>query len=121
MIMFPFNLANHNLPGREDIQKLCKENNTGLIAIKPFASGRILQANRTVIIAKYQTGGISVKAKNPHDISPSLCLNYVKKLSSISVILMGVKNVVELKNNLSYSQISTSEIDYVPFINPYLK
>ena len=121
MIMFPFNLVNHNLPGREDIQQLCKENNTGLIAIKPFASGRILQANRTVTIAKYQTGGICVKAKNPPDISASLCLNYVKKLSSISVILMGVKNVVELKNNLNYSQISTNEIDYAPFVNTYHK
>jgi predicted aldo/keto reductase-like oxidoreductase len=121
MIMFPYNLVNHNLPGREDIQKLCKKNNVGLIAIKPFATGKLLQANRTVNIAKYHTGGISVKAKNRSDISPSLCLNYVKKQSSISVILMGVKSVEELKNNLSYSQISTHEIDYTPFIDTYHK
>ena len=119
MIMFPYNLVNHNLPGREDIQRLCKKNNIGLIAIKPFVAGRILQANRTVNIAKYQTGGISMKIKNPPDISTSICLNYIKKLSSISAILMGVKSVEELKDNLSYSQINSDEIDYIPFINTY--
>ncbi len=119
MIMFPFNLVNYDLPGRKEIQKLCEQNNVGLIAIKPFAAGRILQANRTVNIAKYQTGGISMKVKNRPDISSSICLNYLKKLSSISVILMGVKSVRELKNNLGYSHIRCDDIDYTPFINTY--
>ena len=119
MIMFPYNLVNHNLPGREEIQKLCEQNNVGLIAIKPFAAGRILQANRTVKIAKYQTGGISMKVKNRRNISTSICLNYLKKLSSISVILMGVKSVEELKNNLDYSHIRCEDIDYTPFLNTY--
>ena len=121
MIMFPYNLANHNLPGREEIQKLCEQNNVGLIAIKPFAAGKILQANHTVRIAKYQTGGITMKVKNQPGISSSVCLNYLKQLSLISVILMGVKSVEELKNNLTYSHVRCDDIDYTPFINTYHK
>ena len=121
MIMFPYNLVNHNMPGREEIQKMCKQNNVGLVAIKPFAAGRILQANHTVNIAKYQTGGMSVKVKNLPNISSSICLNYIRKLKSISVILMGVKSIEELKINLCYSQVSSDEIDYTPFINSYYK
>jgi len=84
MIMFPLNLANHDLPGREEFLYLCKSNDVGLVAIKPFAAGRLLMNNRTVNIVKYQTGGLSIKAKNRSDITSSIFLNYVKSLSAVS-------------------------------------
>ncbi|TFG25610.1 MAG: aldo/keto reductase [Promethearchaeota archaeon] len=121
MIMFPFNLVNHNLPGRGEILNLCKENNIGLVTIKPFSAGRILQQNRTVSIAKYQTGGISMKIKNPVDISASICLNYIRQYPEISVILMGLKNQAELKSNLTYSKVNSDEINFTPFIDAYHK
>ena len=77
--------------------------------------------NRTVNISKYHTGGISLKAKNRQDINSSICLNYVKSLPGVSVVLMGVKNVDELNENLNYSSLAVKEFDYVPFINTYQK
>jgi len=117
MIMFPLNIVNHELPGREELLNLCKRNNIGLVAIKPFAAGRILMKNRTVNIAKYQTGGLSLKAKNRPDINTSICINYIKTLPAVSVILMGVKNVDELEKNMSYS--SLNEYELAPFIDSY--
>lgn len=121
MLMFPFNLVNHNLTGRDEILSLCKDNNIGLVTIKPFAAGRILQKNRTVNIAKYQTGGINMKIKNRADMSASICLNYIRQYSEISVILMGVKSVEELKSNLVNLLKNPNEMDFKPFIDAYHK
>lgn len=121
VIMFPFNLANYVLPRRDEFLNLCKSNDIGLVAIKPFAAGNLLMNNRTVKIAKYQTGGLSVKAKNRSDINSSICLNYVSSLSGISVVLMGVKNVEELNENLRYSSLNADKLDFSPFINSYQK
>jgi len=119
VIMFPLNLANHSLPGRDEFLNLCKSKNIGLVAIKPFAAGNLLMNNRTVSIAKYQTGGLRVKAKNRSDINSSICLNYGTSLSGVSIVLMGVKNVDELNENLRYSSLDANELDFSPFINSY--
>jgi predicted aldo/keto reductase-like oxidoreductase len=96
-IMFPINLVNHKLSGRDELLTTCLKKRIGLIAIKPFAGGKLLMRNRTVYIAKYQTGGIKFKKKIPRDITPMKCINYVNSLP-----LTGVKSVEELNENLKY-------------------
>ncbi len=118
-IMFPLNFINHNLEGRTEALALIKKNNIGLVAIKPFAAGNLLQYNRTVSFAKYQTGGISLKKKNPRDISPSKCLNYVTSIPEVSTVLMGVKNEEELSQNLGYSLSKENEKDFTKYIKLY--
>ncbi|MFW9772783.1 MAG: aldo/keto reductase [Candidatus Thorarchaeota archaeon] len=116
MIMFPINIANHGLPGRTELLEECLKNKVGLVAIKPFAAGRILMQNKTVSIAKYQTGGLSLKQKIPKEITPCKCISYIKSLQGVSLILMGVKNVEELNENVSYYEKPQEELDYAPII-----
>ncbi len=116
MIMFPINLANHGLMGRDELLTVCSKNKIGLVAIKPFAGGKLLKRNQTTQFAKYQTGGLSFKKKIPPDITPSQCIYYVKSFPEVSVVLMGVKNVEELNENLGYLTMQESELDYSPFI-----
>jgi len=115
-IMFPINLVNHGLPGRSELLKSCKKNNIGLIAIKPFAAGRLLMQNRTVNFAKYQTGGISLKRKIPKELTSSQCINYVNSLNGVSVVLAGVKSVDELRENLKYSNPLERKRDFSSMI-----
>jgi len=103
MIMFPFNLANHNLPHRDELLATCLKKRIGLVAIKPFAGGKLMMRNRTISISKYQTGGISLKRKIPKELTSSQCINYVNSLNGVSVVLAGVKSVDELRENLKYS------------------
>lgn len=117
MIMFPLNIANHQLPGRDELLSECSKSKIGLIAIKPFAAGKILMVNRTVNIAKYQTGGLSLKMKIPKDITPCKCISYLKSLPGISTIIMGVKNSKELIENLEYSEKQEYELDYSPYLD----
>ncbi len=116
MIMFPINLANHGLMGRDEFLTICLKYKIGLVAIKPFAGGKLLKRNHTTQFAKYQTGGLSFKKKIPPDITPSQCIYYVQSFPEVSVVLMGVKNVEELNENLGYLSMQESELDYSPFL-----
>ncbi|MFW9826047.1 MAG: aldo/keto reductase [Candidatus Thorarchaeota archaeon] len=112
MIMNQISIANDLLPGREDFLKLCKNKGIGVVAIKPFAGGKLLQRNRTVSIAKYQSGGISWKKKIPRDITPIKCINYTLSQTGVSTTVPGVKNVEELKEILNFVNASSEEKDF---------
>ncbi|NHJ22565.1 MAG: aldo/keto reductase [Candidatus Lokiarchaeota archaeon] len=115
-IMFPFNLANHYLPNRAELLKTCLQKGVGLIAIKPLAAGRLMTRNRTTSIAKYQTGGISLKRKIPNDITSAQCINYVNSLKGVSVVLSGVKSIDELQENLKYSAPKEEKQDFTSLV-----
>jgi predicted aldo/keto reductase-like oxidoreductase len=112
IIMNQINIANDVLSGREDFLTLCKDKNMGVVAIKPFAGGKLLQRNRTVYIAKYQSGGISFKMKIPREITPIKCLYYTLSQTGVSTTIPGVKNVEELREILKYNTALNQEKDY---------
>ena len=118
-IMFPINIINHYLEGREELLVTCLKKEIGLIAIKPFAGGKLLMRNRTVYFAKYQTGGLSLKKKVPRDLTSSECINYVNSLKGVSVVLGGVKSVDELRENLKYSNLQEGEQDFSSLIKVF--
>ncbi|MFW9972420.1 MAG: aldo/keto reductase [Candidatus Odinarchaeota archaeon] len=119
MIMNQINIANHNSKERDLFLNKCKKENVGLVAIKPFAGGKLLQRNRTVSIAKYQSGGISLKKKIPLDISPIKCLNYTLSQIAVSTTVPGVKNVQELKEILAYLNASKQDKDYTAILKEF--
>ncbi len=119
MIMTQINMVNHNNHERENLLNICKKENVGLVAIKPFAGGKLLQRNRTVVIAKYQSGGINLKKKIPRNISPLKCLNYTLSQTGVSTTIPGVKNVQELKELLVYINASEKEKDYFDIVKEF--
>jgi len=119
MIMNQINMVNHKMKERESFLNTCRKENIGLVAIKPFAGGKLLQRNRTVSIAKYQSGGISLKKKIPIDISPIKCLNYTLSQIGVSTTVPGVKDVQELKEILAYTNASDEEKDYSTLIKNF--
>jgi len=116
MIMFPFNFVNHNLPHRDELLATCLKKRIGLVAIKPFAAGKLMMRNRTTYIAKYQTGGISINRKIPKELTSTQCINYVNSLDGVSVVLAGVKSVDELSENLKYSNPQERKRDFSSLI-----
>ena len=112
VLMFPLNLANHNLKDRDILLKQALLGKIGLIAIKPFAGGKLLNKNRTTTFSKYQTAGLTFKKKVPSDINSIKCLNYVTSLPGVNLTLMGVKNNSELQENLKYFQTSKADKDF---------
>lgn len=119
IIMFPINIANHGLPGRNEFLRTCNENDVGVVAMKPFAGGKLMQKNRTVTFAKYQTGGRSVKKKISPSITPVQCLNYSLSRIGILSAIPGVKNKKELKETLDYLKASLEDRDFSSLIEDF--
>ncbi|MFP3898043.1 MAG: aldo/keto reductase [Dehalococcoidia bacterium] len=113
LVMTQINLANHSSFRRKEFLETCASTGTGVIAMKPFAGGRLLRKERTVAFASYHTASHSVgKKKMPAEITPQRCLHYVLSLPGISAAVPGVANLGELEDCLSYYSASEEEKDY---------
>jgi predicted aldo/keto reductase-like oxidoreductase len=118
-IMIQVNVANNAMPYRDEMLAICAKNKVGVVAMKPFAGGKLLQKNRTVHIAKYQTGGTSLKRKIPPDITPVQCVSYVLSQVGVCTTVPGVKNEEELKSVLQYIDAPPEEKDFSSIITSF--
>jgi len=121
VLMFPINLAGNAMPGRRELLHLCARRGVGLVAMKPFAGGKLLQRKGTVRVAKYQTGGESFKARITPDITPVRCINYVLAQIGVSTALPGVKNNAELAEALHTLEATDAERDFSAIIADFGK
>ncbi|MBD3189572.1 MAG: hypothetical protein GF308_02960 [Candidatus Heimdallarchaeota archaeon] len=113
VIMIQINLANHSHPKRQELLDTCASKGIGVIAMKPFAGGKLLQANQTVSFAKYQTASHTIgKKKIAEDVTSAKCLHYLLNLVGLSAVVPGVANLEELHDCLSYYSVSEEEKDY---------
>jgi len=119
VIMIQVNMANNSMPGRNEMLATCAREGVGLVAMKPFAGGKLLQENRTVNIAAYQTGWKSVKKKVPPRITPVQCLNYVLSQVGVSTTVPGVKNVEELNSILAFLDATEKEKDFSGLLSDF--
>lgn len=110
--MFQVNMANHRLQGRDEVLKVCADCGVGVVAMKPLAGGKLLQHEKNVKIARYQTGGVMVEAKIPTSLTPIKCLSYVLSRPGVCTTVVGVSSVDELHSILAYPNASEEEKDY---------
>ena len=111
VIMIQVNLANNAMPHRNEMLSVCAREGLGVIAMKPFASGKLFRKNKTVNISTYQTGWKSMKKKIPV-ITPIQCIHYILSQAGVSCIVPGVKNGEELDAALAYLNAPDEEKDF---------
>jgi len=113
VIMIQVNLANHAHPLRQEMLATCKKNGVGVIAMKPFAGGKLLQSNTKVEFADYLTGFHKMPEKKiSENVRATQCLHYILNQIGVSTIVPGVANVDEFDDCLSYYTVSDEERDY---------
>ena len=112
VIMIQVNMANNAMPGRNEMLATCAREEIGLVAMKIFAGGKLLQRNRTVNIAAYQTGGKSLKKKISPLITPVQCISYTLSQMGVCTVVPGAKNVNELNESLAYLNANDEEKDF---------
>jgi len=112
LVMFPVNLFNHAMPGRVELLELCLQHNIGVVAMKPFGGGKLLNKRGTIRVARYQTGGEAYKTKITTQLTPAQCLSYVLAQVGVTVALPGVKNQTELAAALQTLEASEAERDF---------
>jgi len=112
VLMFPVNLSSHAEPGRSALLQACVEHGVGVVAMKSFGGGKLLQTNRTVQFARYQTGGPTFKKKVPRTMTPVRCLSYVLTQPAVATVVAGVANCSELEASLAYLDAGDEDKDF---------
>ena len=112
VIMIQVNLANNAMPQRNDMLATCAREGVGVVAMKPFGGGKLLQTNRTVSISRYQTGWKTIKKKIPRAITPVQCINYTLSQVGVCTVVPGVKNNEELDAALAFLGAADEEKDF---------
>ena len=112
VVMFPINLLGNAMPGRKELLNLCARQGVGLVAMKPFGGGKLLQARGTFRVPKYQTGGESFKTRITSEITPAQCLSYTLAQVGVSTTVPGIKNTDELAAALHTLEATEVERDF---------
>jgi predicted aldo/keto reductase-like oxidoreductase len=111
VLMFPLNAANHAMPDRRRLLEACLERDVGLVAMKPYAGGKLLQKEGTVSMANVHSGWGGTKSHAAYGLSPVQCLGYVLAQRGVSTVVPGVKSLQELADALRVLEASPREID----------
>ena len=118
VIMYPVNMVSHTTKGKQDINRACQEKNIGLVAMKPFAGGKLMQNNLTVYhsennnYSRIKEDTWSKLIERKEAVSPLKCLSYVMNQPGVSCVVPGIKSVEELIDNLRYFSASEEELDF---------
>ncbi|MBN1683325.1 aldo/keto reductase [Candidatus Bathyarchaeota archaeon] len=112
VITYQINLANHNMSGRDEALEICRDYNIGVIAMKPFAGGKLLQYGKKVRVAAYQTGGRSQTFKIPLNATPLKCLSYVLDQPGVSATIAGFSSINEVLSSIQYFNVTKEDLDY---------
>jgi uncharacterized protein len=81
---------------RHEVYYSCDKKNIGLVAMKPYAAGRLLNDKNFSNIL----------------LTPVQCLHYVLTRPGVSTVVPGFKNVYELKEALKYLDASEEDKDF---------
>ncbi len=119
VLMFPINLAANAMPGKRELFRHCLEAQVGLVAMKPYAGGKLFQTSGLMEIESFQAGGADLALEQKEPPSAVQCLHYVLNQVGVSTIVPGCANVDELEAALAYWQASDAERDYADLIHAY--
>ncbi|MHB0874483.1 MAG: aldo/keto reductase [Anaerolineae bacterium] len=99
VLMFPVNMAWNVIPGRNEMLAVCEENGVGVVAMKPYGGGRLLQEEGPV--------------------TPAKCLAYALDQRAVATVAAGAKNLAEMQAALHYVDATDEERDYGAIIATY--
>ena len=120
VIMIQVNLASNAMPLRNEMLSTSAKNGVGIIAMKPFGGGTLLQAGRKIDMGGYKVGGYTTilsdskmsKKMISNDTSAPKCLHYVLSQIGVTAAVPGVASIEELDDCMRYFNLSEEELDY---------
>jgi hypothetical protein len=121
VLMFAVNLAANAAPGKRALHQACVAHGVGLVAMKPFAGGKLLNQQRTIQVGKYQTGGKAVRlqASAAEPITPVRCISYALSQIGVCTTVPGCKDVDELRSTLAYVEAGEAARDFSPLLTQF--
>lgn len=118
VIMLPINIGNNADPEINTMQTECIKEGVGLVAMKPFAGGKLLRKNQKVNLVSPRTGEAMEKAI-PKTINAVKCISYILSQKGISTVIPGVKDLKELEATLAYLEATPKEKDFSSILKEF--
>jgi predicted aldo/keto reductase-like oxidoreductase len=112
VLMFPVNLLGNAIPGKRDLLAACQAHDVALVAMKPFAGGRLLSPQEDIHAERWQVGGEEVRLRRAREVTPIRCLSYILEQPGVSTIVPGCRTVAELDAALAYWEATPEERDF---------
>ncbi|MHC4711637.1 MAG: aldo/keto reductase [Planctomycetota bacterium] len=112
VLMFPISLAGHAVEGKAELLKACARRDVGVVAMKPFAGGRLLQRTTEVEADAWLTGVDDRKLTRRSRLTPARCLSYALSQVGVSTAVPGCKDLSELAASLAFLEASLKERDF---------
>ncbi len=112
VVMFPINLAANAVPGKRELFQACAAHDVALVAMKPFAGGKLLQAESRMALEIYQSGGDPMELEKRGAVTPVQCLHYVLSQVGVSTVVPGCKSIAELDQALAYWEADDAARDF---------
>ena len=119
VLMFPVNMTGNAIPGKKDLFKTCVARGVGIVAMKPYGGGKLLQGPRTVRMAHYQTGGDALKISKTVSITPVQCLAYTLSQVGVCAAVPGCADVDQLHAALTYETATEEEKDFSDILQEF--
>jgi uncharacterized protein len=116
VLMFPINLAANAVPGKKELLQACASRGVGVVAMKPYGGGKLLNKDRTVRVGSYQMGGEALKLKKTQPITPAQCLSYALAQVGVVTAVPGCKDPAQVAAAVAYAQASADEKDFAPLV-----
>jgi predicted aldo/keto reductase-like oxidoreductase len=122
VLMYPIGPAGHAAPGKRELLNACVAHNIGLVAMKPYGGGKLLQENSTLDVNRYISGGgTSYKVKKTAPITPVKCLSYVLSQVGVSTVVPGCSNLEHLADAVAYHSATEEEKDFSEIVVDFQK
>lgn len=116
VLMFPINLAANAVPGKKELLQACASRGVGVVAMKPYGGGKLLNKDRTVRVGSYQMGGQALKLKKSAPITSAQCLSYVLSQVAVATAVPGCKDPAQMAAALTYTQATAEGKDFAPLV-----
>ena len=94
VLMFHVHLLEHGREGRDKLFDACVERNLGLVAMKPYAGGKLLHEHRS------------------EAVTPVSCLAYALAQRGVTTVVPGAQDQSELREALGYLEAADSQRDF---------
>lgn len=116
VVIFPVNLTCRTVPGNRELHEACQREQVGIVAMKPYAGGRLLRNEAVVSIEDFQMGrtqmsGAATRFAKRQPITAVQCLSYALGQPGVSTAIPGCKDMEQLDAALSYLDATRKERD----------
>ncbi|MGI6368661.1 MAG: aldo/keto reductase [Anaerolineae bacterium] len=119
VLMFPVNIASNAIEGKRDLLEACAVNNVAVIAMKPFAGGKLLQPETQKSLMGFQTGGADTEVQTDLPITAVKCLDYVLSRAGVATVVPGFATVAEMDEGLGWYDASDDERDFSALLSSF--